>query len=276
MRTSTLRVALAASLLGTTLLSPRLARAQFGGLLPAESYVGWNVCFTSAMGTCTELWVASQPSTNPRFTQASAFVRHHSANSIASGLMSFAFHFTNPGGVGNHAAGATVFARQGAPSPSQFPQVWSIRSQRTPTALDDPSQNYLFLTSRLTPGVSTFIGGCDGGQFDNDHTSPFTTCGGGAYEIRSFTTLAFGSANIAGLSLDIYAGDNNVDGLPDQASCYIDFRSGMSGVGIDLGDPSTVASCNATPLTVVPEPSTVVLLAAPLLIGLVILRRRQP
>jgi hypothetical protein len=259
----------------TGLLIARTSAAQSPSF-PLSEYRGWTVCFTSTLGTCTDLQLAVR--NVGALTSVSSIARHQSSRGLASGLMSYAWHVDGASSVvaNVNPLSTCLGALGGAPAvgPSAC-NSWRAQSVSTPSAPSDLSRNYVGFASSTEPGVAQFIAGCDGTTFDALYSTAAQSCGTGAYEFNVMSNLLFSTAMVQGISLDIYTGDHNLDGLPDQASCFIDLRTGDPGFGIDLGDPTTVASCTATPISTVPEPSSMLLFGTGLIALTAALRRRS-
>ncbi|MEO8623954.1 MAG: hypothetical protein ABI625_22945, partial [bacterium] len=181
-------LALLLSVATITATSPTSSAAQ-----AAESQT-WNFCFTSAIGSCSvfSLTTAAAFDTfgNRSGTVVDVLATHLGGNGIVSGLASFTFYGTNFGGASDSAGTVQMpVAAFGAPAiPIHDAYRWKglgVTDLSNPT---DPYANYMSFFSEFTPGMSQFIGGCLGGDFDAMHQSAAVTCGANSAYRFGFTS----------------------------------------------------------------------------------------
>lgn len=231
----------------------------------AQTPIDQEICFTSAIGSCTgfSFWSTPllDPSSNTPSVVGSTFhlvIQHRNAPDVISGLASFTLSgnavVTNGQGAISTTSPFPTLS-DGTPAVQGGTSAWSsfatFGNQSTPEV-----PFALTFASDFTPQLSQFIGGCGGGVFDLDHQSPLVTCNDGYLFSVSSNVSEW---RVAGVSLDVYAGDGNGDGVPDMASCNASL-DGTDGFGQDLGDPFFTASCRVVPQAAVPEPHTWALL----------------
>ncbi|WP_353267677.1 hypothetical protein [Gemmatimonas sp.] len=267
--------ALAALLAGVVITLPAPAAAQ------ATQTRSWRVCFSSAIGSCSEFFLSTTAAISLSGDRIGTLVdvtaRHQTFGQRATGLQTFTFYGGATGGSSDETPTALTPAPiNGAPvlGPDQANR-WSARGSTNEADRSFVFDNWLSFTSGFDPEDRQFIGGCAGAVFDDENETAATTCGDEAYGFSFTSSVWIDAVDIERLGVDVYAGDANGDFVPDLASCSAPI-DGTAGVGIDLGEPDFTATCVAEPLAVhVPEPPTRWLLSAAglALIGLVVRRR---
>ncbi len=227
----------------------------------------WNVCFTSAIGSCSSFSLSTAGLLdlhgNRSGTLIGALVSHHVGNGVASGLSSFSFYGTTFGGTSDAVPAPQWPLGAGAPGlPASESFRWQGHGTVDPSNATDPYANFVSFASDFTPGFSQFIGGCLGGNFDLFHQSSAVTCGAtAAYWFTFASSVVFDASDVSRIAIDVYAGDHTGDFVPDLASCNASV-DGSAGVGIDLGDPYFTASCTVSDAVVAtPEPQSLALIA---------------
>lgn len=241
----------------------------------AEAQVSrdWSVCFSSGVLSCTDLFLTTAPTLGGAGgardgTQMSLMIRQRDRG-VPTGLLGFAFGF-------GAASADQIGSLSTTPTPIGGAQLdpsapgWTLGALRSTSSLNflfgynaaDPSQS---------PSPTAWIGGCLSPSSNQYWSVTNVACGNGqAFSFQWTTPVLFDADLVETVEVDVREIDQQALSAGDGGGYCQGPASGGAGVGFDGYDPSNAFPCDigrAEPLVAtVPEPETVVLLAAGLAI----------
>jgi hypothetical protein len=272
-RTSRLRIAAASAI--ALLAAP---------VLQAQTSRDWSVCFGTGVSSCTDLYLTTAATLGGQGgsrdgTQVSLTVVQRDRG-MPSALMGFSFGL-GASTVNQADVLKTLPTPVGGAQPSAATYAWLLHAS---LSTSDPSANYFYgyggSDPTQAPSQTAWIGGCGSPSSNAWWIVDNVACGSGqGFSFFWNTSVFFDADLIQTVGVDVLAIDQDALEMGTGGGYCVGSAAGGAGVGFDGYDPSNAFPCEISragpPVAVVPEPHTIALFAAGLLmLGAMRLRRR--